>query len=158
MTSRVWKNALDLMRLARGINPMHGNSNCVDCAIALDHTLVGHPMTAPNSGMKSGEKLAAAYGRTSEDFVGFGSIIDLLQYVVENGVRQGIILAIERRPESAEAMSGHPFNVVCDGRQPIMIDAQSGMITTGRTLYNEPVWNQFFLLRTDDFHALSGAP
>jgi hypothetical protein len=141
------------MRIAREINPTRGNSNCVDCAIALDWTIAGHPMTAPNSGMKSGEKLAAAFGRTPKDFVGFASIADLLQYVVDNGVEQGIVLAIERRPGDTEAASGHPFNIVCDGRVPIMIDAQSGGIMTARTLHDDPIWNQFFLLRTDDFHS-----
>ena len=36
---------------------------------------------------------------------------------------------------------------------PIMIDAQSGGIMTARTLHDDPIWNQFFLLRTDDFHS-----
>jgi hypothetical protein len=156
-SSRTWSSALDLMRIARSINTEHGNNNCVDCSIAFDHAIAGVPMTAPNSGMKSGDKLAAAYGVTSKAFEEFSTASELVASFHQRGLTQGIIMAVQRRPhpqlpDMREVVSGHVVNIVSDGRQPIVIDAQAGMPLTPRFLDDDPVWDGFFLLATDQFH------
>jgi hypothetical protein len=155
--SRAWKNALDLMRIAREINVSGGLDNCVDVAIAFDHSIAGHRMQAPNSGKKSGEKIAAAYGVTTRDFIEFQTAHELLDHVVANSLTQGIVMAVTRRahpdlPNVRQVVDGHVLNVVRDGRQAFFFDAQAGMPQTARIMDSDPLWDGFFLLPTDLFH------
>jgi hypothetical protein len=120
----------------RNVNPLGSGTNCVNCAIATDATLAGHPASALASGPASIRVLEAAYGRQFVH-VSSQSAIEAQLSSAGPGAR-GIVFG-SRGPGQV----GHVFNAVNQRGVVRFLDGQTGTAASfqGFTdLYFLPTW------------------
>ena len=120
----------------RNVNPLASGTNCVNCAIATDATLAGHPASALASKPTSIKVLEAAYGRQFVH-VSSQSAIEAQLSSAGPGAR-GIVFG-SRGP----GQLGHVFNAVNQRGVVRFLDGQTGTVASfqGFTdLYFLPTW------------------
>jgi RHS repeat-associated protein len=106
----------------RGVNPLGGNMNCVNCAVATDSTLAGNPASALLSGPKPISVLEDLYGGSFVRVAGSSEIEGTLANA-GNGAR-GIVYA-----SRADGV-GHVFNAVNQGGTIRFLDGQTGGVAS----------------------------
>jgi hypothetical protein len=99
----------------RNVNPLRGNTNCVNCAAATDATLAGRPASA----LLSGPKPISALGKNWVPVSGPAQIGDILTNS-GNGSR-GIVYGA-----SPNGNVGHVWNVINKNGDIQYVDGQSG--------------------------------
>lgn len=102
----------------RGVNPLGGGMNCVNCAVATDATLAGSPASALLSGPKPISVLERIYGGSFKPVSGQTEIAGILSEA-GNGAR-GIVYG------SRSGGVGHVFNGVNQGGTIRFLDGQTG--------------------------------
>ncbi len=102
----------------RGVNPLGGDMNCVNCAVATDSTLAGNPASALLSGPKPISVLEDLYGGSFVRVAGSSEIEGMLAGA-GNGAR-GIVYG-----SRADGV-GHVFNAVNQGGTIRFLDGQTG--------------------------------
>ncbi|MEZ5096456.1 MAG: toxin glutamine deamidase domain-containing protein [Nocardioides sp.] len=102
----------------RGVNPLKGTENCVNCAIATDSTLAGAPMSALNSGPTSIAALERIYGGSFKSVSGQAQIERMLAQAGPGS--RGIVFG------GRTGDVGHVFNGVNQGGTIRFLDGQTG--------------------------------
>lgn len=102
----------------RGVNPLRGSQNCVNCAIATDSTLSGAPMSALNFGPQPISVLEKVYGGTFKSVAGRSQIEQMLAEAGPGA--RGIVFG------SRGIEVDHVFNAVNQRGAVRFLDGQSG--------------------------------
>jgi hypothetical protein len=100
------------------INPGHSKTNCVNCVIATDAMLAGHPASALPGGPHSIAVLEQIFGAKFNVAGDLGEVIKVLS--AAGGGSRGIVYGI--RSEGV----GHVFNAVNQNGLVFFLDGQTG--------------------------------
>jgi len=102
----------------RRINPTPSKTNCVNCAIATDAMLAGHPASALPGGPNSIAVLEQIFGAK---FVGIADLGEVVQILLAAGSgSRGIVYG------SRSGGTGHVFNAVNQHGVIRFLDGQTG--------------------------------
>jgi len=107
----------------RNVNPLRSATNCVNCAVATDATLAGHPASALASGPTSIRVLEATYGG---QFVRVSSQSAIEAQLLSAGPGARGISFGSRGPGQV----GHVFNGINQGGVVRFLDGQTGTVAS----------------------------